>query len=110
MHRLLAVSIGFAMLAGCTDLPADPVFVGARVDPIDCADGQRECVVVFSEADGNRAGTGSCVLYATTRHGRVAVAASGELELVPGAAVEWVVRVPSHFDDWDPVCVPTAEG
>ncbi len=110
MHRLLAVSIGLVMLVGCGALPADPVFVGARVDPIDCADGQPECVRVSSEVDGNRVGRGACLLYATTRHGRVAVAASDELELVPDAVVEWVVRVPSHFDEWDPVCAPTAEG
>jgi hypothetical protein len=78
---------------------------------IECADGQASCLRVFSEVGGSSDGTGSCILYATTGpQARVAVAASGDLDLVPGSTVEWIVRVPSHLGDWDPVCVPTAEG
>ena len=110
MKRVLAGLVIGAVLCACSGgLGAAPVFVGAQTTPIGCGDG-RPCLRVTSEVDGSRAGTGGCILYATTSEGQVAVAASGELELKPGRIVEWIVRVPSHFDRWNPLCVPTAEG
>jgi hypothetical protein len=112
VQRAARLAISLALLSGCSAVPADPAFLGARVESVDCPDGQPECIRVFSEVDGNRAGIGSCILYATTgaEGSRVSVAASGELELVPGTPFEWVVAVPSHLHNWNPVCVPTAEG
>ena len=110
MTRLLcAVAAGLLVFSACSAPPADPAFVGARSEAVDCADGLPGCLRVFSAVDGTRAGTGSCILYATTGPGRVAVAASGELDLVPGTTAEWIVPIPSHFDVWNPVCAPTAE-
>lgn len=108
----LACAIVLGMLSGCSQLSAGPVFVGARVDPVACADGQSGCLLVSGDIDGDGIGFGSCILYAITGPdgARVAVAASGELALVPGESFEWIVRVPSHLHDWMAVCLPTAEG
>ena len=111
MTRWLAAVAAVALvLAACGGPSGHPVFVGAGAEPVDCVDGAPGCVRISGEVDGARPGTGSCILYATTGPGRVAVAASGELNLVPDSKIEWIVRVPSHFDEWDPVCTPTAEG
>ena len=110
MTRLRCVAVaGLLVLSACSASPADPAFVRADSEAVDCADGLPGCLRVFSEVDGTRTGSGSCILYATTGPGRVAVAASGELDLVPGTTVEWIVPIPSHFDLWSPVCSPTAE-
>ena len=101
------------LLAACSDAApfARAVFVGAEYQTVECDDGDPVgCVRVFSEIEGSAVGEGRCILYATTSEGQVAVAASGELELNPGELLEWTVRVPSHFDQWNPVCVPRAEG
>ncbi len=114
MARLFALLIGGLLVVGCSSGPiADPVFVGATSSLVDCPqDGGSTCLEVVSEVDGTRSGTGSCILYASTglEGGRVSVAASGDLDLVPGTTVKWVVRVPAHLGRWNPVCVPTAEG
>ena len=101
------------LLAACSDPSpfAAAIFVGAGYEIGECA-GEVACVRVFSEVDGNGEGTGSCILYATTLDGQVAVAASGELDLNPGKPIEWIVGVPTHLGSlgWNPVCQPTAEG
>ena len=110
MHRLAGLLL---LLAACSDPNpfAAAVFVSAEYQPVEC-DGGDTCLRVFSDIDGTAEGTGSCLLYAPTSDGQVAVAASGELELIPGRTVEWIVRVPTHLGGlgWNPQCVPTAEG
>ncbi len=108
--RILAVMV--LVISACSGLSASSaVFVGSRYEAVEC-DGDGPCLRVFSEVEGTNTGRGSCILYASTRSGQVAVAASGELELVPGAVVEWIVPVPVHLGmgGWNPVCSPTAEG
>ena len=110
VRRLVGILL---LLAACSEgSPFDTaVFVGPGYEVVDCeAGGIAGCIRVFSEVDGKGVGTGSCLLYAATSAGQVAVAASGELELRPGEMVEWIVRIPSHFDQWNPVCEPTSEG
>ena len=104
--------IGFLLLASCSGSPFDDaVFIGVDHRVVECGNGSgASCVEVSSQVDGSRNGVGSCILYAVTDGGQVAVAASGDLELVPGSSVEWIVPAPSHFDLWNPVCSPTAEG
>jgi hypothetical protein len=109
---LVVVVTSAVLLTGCSEAsPLDgPVFVGADHRVIECEDRPgATCVEVSSQVDGGRDGIGSCILYAVTGDGQVAVAASGDLDLIPGSSVEWTVQVPSHFDLWNPVCRPTAE-
>ena len=112
--RIAALAGIVLLMAACSGSSpfASAVFVGAAYDTVDCAGGVDACVKVTSAVDGSAAGTGSCILYATTSEGQVAVAASGELELMPGEITEWTVRVPAHLGSlgWNPVCEPTAEG
>jgi hypothetical protein len=112
----LVGAVAALLVSACSASPFDnPFFVGASAAAVPCAEEVVDgagCVRVFSEIDGTREGTGSCILYATRQAGRVAVAASGDLELVPGRDVEWIVPVPPHVGHggWNPVCIPTAEG
>ena len=77
----------------------DPVFTGADSEMIECPELVNDdfvCVRVFSDVDGTSQGTGSCVLYALGSSTPIAVAASGELDLLPGSVVEWEVVAPAR--------------
>ena len=111
--RFLAASI--LMLAACSDQSpsASAAFVGVDYETVDCEPGgEAVCVRVFSGVDRTGVGRGSCLLYASTAGGQVAVAASGELGLTAGIVLEWIVRASAHLGSlgWNPVCAPTAEG
>ena len=115
MSRMVILSVflllGVTAVSACSGLAGGSVFVGARHEPIECEnDGAATCIRVYSEVEGIDTGTGSCILYARTDGGQVAVAASPDLDLIPDSLVEWIVRVPSHFEGWNPVCIPAADG
>ena len=93
--RIAALAGIVLLVAACGGPSAG--FSGPAHDSVDCSGGIDACVRVTSEVVGSATGTGSCILYATTSEGQVAVAASGELELEPGEIIEWIVPVPAHL-------------
>lgn len=118
IRRIVAASVGAALVCACGAARPDPVLAATAFETTSCGEGvdADQCFVLRAEVGGSQQGVGRCEVVAVASDGAPLFTAAtfGPLALEPGRTYEWLVTLPAPdapaFEEWTAVCYPRARG